>query len=231
MEHPGQISRQQAVIGAVIVLASVAAGGFNHWQSGKSAMEPAYWQHEVVLAPIGADTLATTNSDEPLAQSTLAAMFTVDEQGQLLVDHATKAALDALWWELSETADPLALEHMQTRLRTALPGAAGMRAAALLGSYQAYRLELGSSAPAEAPNDAISIEHQLQREAAVRQRHFDAATAELLFGEEEAYLRALAAAMRVEADESLTAPQKPAHLQELHLRLGDRQAEAAATGR
>lgn len=222
MSYPGRISRRQALIGAAVVLAAIAAGSLNHWQSGGNEAEPAYWQHEAVLIPLDA---------EPSGGTALAAMFSMDEQGQLLVDHVTKAALDALWWELSETTDALALENMQARLRAALPGASGRRAAALLGSYQAYRLELGADAPADTSSDAAAIERQLQRQIAVRQRHFDDATAALLFGEEEAYLRLLAAALRTEAGESTAPPLPSAHPQELHDEALDRQASAAASSR
>jgi lipase chaperone LimK len=230
VKHP-RISRQQAAIGAVVVLGAIAAGAVSHWQSGRGMVEPAYWRHEVVLAPVGADSFGQTAHDEPSIQTALASMFVVDGQGRLLVEHATKAALDALWWELSETADTLTLERVQAELQTAVPGAAGKRAAALLGKYQAYRQELGASLTAETQDGAASLERQLQRQITVRQGHFDDATARLLFGEEEAYWRLLAASMRIEEDESLTAAQKSAHLQELHARFGDRQAETAAPGR
>lgn len=213
-----RISRRQALIGAVVVLAAIAAGSLNHWQSGGNEAEPAYWQHEAILIPL----------DKELSGGiALAAMFSMDEQGRLLVDHVTKAALDALWWELSEAADAaLALENMQGRLRAALPGATGRRAAALLGSYQAYRLELEAEAPADA-SSGDAIERQLQRQIAVRQRHFDDATAALLFGEEEAYLRLLAAAMRTEADELTSIPLP----QELRDEVPGRQAGAAESSR
>jgi lipase chaperone LimK len=229
VKHP-RISRQQAAIGAVVVLGAIAAGAVSHGQSGRGMVEPAYWRHAVVLAPAGADSFGQTAHDGQ-SQTALASMFVVDGQGRLLVDHATKAALDALWWELSETADTLTLERLQAELQTALPGEAGERAAVLLGKYQAYRQELGASLTAETQDDAASLERQLQRQVTVRQRHFDEATAGLLFGEEEAYWRLLAAAMRIEEDESLTAAQKSAHLQELHARFGGRQADAAAPGR
>lgn len=217
----GQVMRRLvqsrgAVRGVAVVLASIVLGGFNYWQARHRAAQPVHWQHEVVLPSLNVES--SVEEDMLPAQSAIAEMFAVDANGQLHIDHETRAALEALWWELRESPEQAALDRMQARLREALPGAAGRHAAMLLGRYQAYQLQLEESESADAQDEGETIERQLQRQVAARQQHFDETTAALLFGEEEAYQRYLSAMMRIESDEALSIAQKTERLQDLRER-------------
>lgn len=218
MEHSRQPARKQTVLVMAVVMAAIAAGAVNHWYLAEKAKGSVYWQHEMVLGPIEADPSDPRPDDEMLTQAALEEMFTVDGQGQLIIDHDTKSALDALWWNwLSDAESGLPLEIVQKKLKVAVPGEAGERASDLLASYQGYQLELAAGALSSAQQDSdAELEQQLQRQLVVRQRHFDSVTAGMLFGAEDRYLRYLLAAMKLEADETLSARQKEALLQELH---------------
>lgn len=150
----------------------------------------------------------------------IASMFHLDPYGQLQIDDKLIAAFEVLRAEF----EPFAAErpqYAQETLLRALPGTAGERAAALFATYQAYRQEL-DRLMAEAMSMQATAEtpaRLFERMHALRRQHFDADTADALFGHEEAQTRYTLEAMRIEQDRSLTPEQRRDRLEALRRQL------------
>ncbi len=165
---------------------------------------------DVVLPP---DPEAAPPAHE--AALVAASPFTVDPLGRLVVSAKTLPVLDN-WLALVPHGQPLAA--IEARLRAELPPLAAERAWRLLQSHAAYRdaeremlRELKAQGPL-APRDL------LDRQMALRRRHFDSVTVQELFGVQEARALYASEVARIFADKRLTEAQQTQRL--LALRMG-----------
>jgi lipase chaperone LimK len=145
----------------------------------------------------------------------------VDHFGGLALDHELRASLDALLEHLPADADAAQIAALREAiLDSQLPFAAAGELADLMESYHTYRRTLDElQAEADAPESLHALEEQLELLAQLRRRHFDDATADALFGREEAHTRYTLAALAVESDPRLTPEKRVARLRELQREL------------
>jgi len=151
----------------------------------------------------------------------IADMFALDPYGQLALDDKLIAAFEVLRAEFGATEPAGQLQRAQDALRRALPGAAGERAGALFQTYLGYRQDLDRlmAEAMAAQDEAIAPERLFERMHALRRQHFDADTADALFGMEEAQARYSLEAARIEQDSSLTPAQRQERLEALRKQL------------
>lgn len=161
-------------------------------------------------APTGGNATAPTEEMTAAELHAVADMFALDPYGQLVVDGKLLAAFDVVSTDFDASAGPEQLQRAQEVLRHALPGDAGQRAADLMAAYQDYRKELAQLSPQSMSmqSNGMTPDRLLERMHALRRQHFDAATADALFGVEEAQARYSLEAMRIEQDVSLSPEQR-----------------------
>lgn len=142
--------------------------------------------------------------------------FSVDSLGRLLVNEKTLPVLDS-WLLLAGRGQPLA--PLEPRLRRELPKLAAERAFGLLQHYAAYRddeRELLRQLKTQAP---LSPRELLDRQMALRRRHFDSVSVQELFGVQEARGLYASEVARIFADTTLSEAQQYQRLMALRMSL------------
>lgn len=241
---PQTTSRRPVVFGATLAAAGLVAGmllwsGDENKDNDTYALVPSspdpardvspQWQQPTTadvpapLTQVAASGKASEPAEEMTAAElqTIADMFSLDPYGQLVVDSKLLAALEVLGTDFSATAGLEHLQRAQEALRRALPGDAGQRAADLMAAYQDYRREVAQLSPQSMSmqNDGMAPDLLLERMHALRRQHFDAATADALFGAEEAQARYSLETMRIEQDVSLSPEQRQERIYALRRQL------------
>lgn len=155
-----------------------------------------------------------------------ARMFDLGLAGDLRVDLETKAALDLIVAELGDNPSAQALEKLERSLRGGLPREAAEQVLAMVQSYRAYTQALATSAALQRPPQSPEEMRQLlAQDAALRRRHFDAATSDALFGVQEAYSRYMLDAQAIDSDPRLSAVEKARRIHALRSALPGEVAE------
>jgi lipase chaperone LimK len=155
-----------------------------------------------------------------------ARMFDLGLAGDLRVDLETKAALDMIVADLGENPSPQAMADLERSLRGGLPREAAEQVLEMVQSHQAYTQALAKSAALQRPpQNPEEMRQLLEQDAALRRRHFDAATSNALFGVQEAYSRYMLDAQAVDSDPRLSAVEKARQLHALRSALPGEGAE------
>ncbi len=164
--------------------------------------------------------VAVPDADDPRAppENTLPAgsPFSLDPLGRLLVNEKTLPVLDS-WLALAGRGQPLA--PLEPRLRSQLPVLAAERAIDLLHRHAAYRddeRELLRQLKTQAP---LSPRELLDRQMALRRRHFDSVSVQELFGVQEARGLYASEVARIFADPHLSEVQQRQRLLALRMSL------------
>lgn len=140
--------------------------------------------------------------------------------GDLSVDTHTRGALDVLLASLGNPPTASELQGLEDALRRAMPGEAATQAIALVRRYVDYtRAAAADSATQQAPTTPDELKALLDKTIALRRKHFDAATAQALFGAEEALSRHALAVQAIEADPQLSYAEKTARIKTLREQL------------
>lgn len=149
-----------------------------------------------------------------------ARLFELGFAGGLVIDGGTRASIEAV---INSLPDPLSeqdLQRLERTLREGLPKDDAERAIKLFTDYRAYTADVQEQmAPLGIPSSLQEANAFFDRMEAIKQRHFDAGTAQALFGPHDAYARITMEAMFVEQDASLTPEQKKARLDALRAQL------------
>lgn len=145
--------------------------------------------------------------------------FAVDDRGELVIDERTPSQLDAALSKTGRRIEPDQLVRLQAEVRSELSGKAGEQAAELIGRYDSYRRALEDEMSRSLPRDPDELYASLNAVIALRRQHFDAESADRMFGKEEAYSRYSIGVMRIEADQTLSAEQKAAKIEALRQEL------------
>ena len=133
-----------------------------------------------------------------------ARLFDLGVAGDLRLDLDTKAALALLVAELGPDPTGERLAALDATLRSGLPREAADQALALMQAWRRYAHEADAATAARTPPDHLDAwARLLDDEAALRRRHFDAATAQALFGAQETWARYTLAARRIAGDPPL----------------------------
>ncbi|AKJ29165.1 lipase secretion chaperone [Caldimonas brevitalea] len=150
----------------------------------------------------------------------LAQLFEIGYAGGLKVNEDTRAALEALMDVLPAPLSQDDLQRIEWTLRDGLPKADADRAIALVRGYRGYVDELSQEADRGAiPDTLAAAREQFARLEAMRQRHFDVATADALFGPHDRHAMVTLEAMFVAQDASLPVDEKRARLATLRAAL------------
>lgn len=140
--------------------------------------------------------------------------------GDLNVDANTRGALDVLLASLGNPPRAAELQGLEEALRRAMPGEAATQAMALVRRYAGYTgAAAADSAGQQAPTTLEELKTLLDKTIALRRKHFDAATAQALFGAEEALSRHALAVQAIEADPQLSYAEKTARIKALREQL------------
>jgi lipase chaperone LimK len=140
--------------------------------------------------------------------------------------------VDALLLEAGEARDPALLKQRLAALaQGTFTAADAQRAVELLDRYVDYRVALAKLKPPADMGDPHALRRSLDDRRRLRERHFDAAEYQALFGAEEDLDRFTLARLEIQRHTGLTPAQKEAALQEAEMSLGEshRIARAQAT--
>lgn len=142
--------------------------------------------------------------------------FSVDALGRLQVSAKTLLVLDS-WLALAGRGQPLA--PLEARLRSQLPALAAERAFGLLQRYAAYRDDERELLKQLKTQHPLSARELLDRQMALRRRHFDSVSVQELFGVQEARGLYASEVARIFADPTLSEAQQHQRLLALRMSL------------
>ena len=149
-----------------------------------------------------------------------ARLFELGFAGGLVIDPQTRTALEILMADMGDPPTPQDLQRIEDALRKGLPAREAEQAIRLVRDYRAYVNEMEQQiAPRGIPATVQEMNALFDDMAAVRQRHFDAGTADALFGAHEVYARYAMEASLIEQDESLSGPARQEQLDRLREQL------------
>lgn len=191
----------------LLLAAASLAGGLAAfwWQDGDNRMptrRTAATAPAAVFAAAPAASPASPENAAPAAESqSMAGLFQQDRDGHLLVTPDTLTAL-----EIACTITPAETGEAPAGLSTS----AWQEAVALTRRYCAYRKV--AQAPQPIPDSPEALAQALQRQSILRQQYFDANTARLLFGNEEAHTHFSLAAITIRNDARLSVDEKERQL-------------------
>jgi len=164
-------------------------------------------------APLSATPRTITGND---AFDRAARLLELGVAGDLSVDANTRGALDVLLTSLGTPPTAAELQGLEDALRRAMPGEAATQAMALVHRYADYtNAAAADSAAQQAPTTPDELKALLDKTIALRRKHFDADTAQALFGAEEALSRHALAVQAIEADPQLSYAEKTARIKTL----------------
>lgn len=144
--------------------------------------------------------------------------FTVTPDGALVINDDTRTVLDMLAGSLPERPDASTMRELEKLARAGLPERAATEISSLLANYLAYKAAEVDLLKQQRADASLSPTDALQQLAALRRRHFDAATANVLFTGDEARMRYDIGAAAINADGRITEiakQEKKAALREL----------------
>jgi len=147
----------------------------------------------------------------------------IDTAGDVIVDDRALSALLDGFAGVERLSDAEVAE-LQRIITAGLPSPAGEQAAKIVGDFYQYQVALRASGAAPA-GDLNSAQAELERTIALRHAYFGEATAERLFGDEQAHARFTLASMRLEADASLSESDKAERRETLRAMLPQRLRE------
>lgn len=162
-------------------------------------------------APPSASTSLPTNPIESAAR-----LLELGVAGDLSVDAHTRGALDVLLSSLSNPPTMAELQQLEAALRRAMPGEAATQAMTLVRRYVDYtQAAAADSTTQQAPTTADELKTLFDKTVALRRKHFDADTAQALFGAEETQTRHAMAVQAIEAEPRVSAADKAARVKAL----------------
>jgi lipase chaperone LimK len=206
------------MVGAATAAIAVGALFWPHGEEdGSSQTTP---QGASTAAPLATGTAATSISAHPTHGSNpfdqAARLLELGVSGDLSIDTHTRGALDVLLASLGSPPAPVELQVLEDALRRAMPGEAATQAMALVRRYVNYTSAAAAdSATQQAPSTPDELKALLDKTIALRRKHFDADTAQALFGAEEAQTRHALAVQAIEADPQLSQADKAARIKTL----------------
>ncbi len=151
---------------------------------------------------------------------TTARLFELGLSGDLTVDVNTRGTLDVLQAELGPNPTEADYQRLEDAMRRAMPGEAATQAMALVRHYADYTRSAAADAGSQQPpTTADELKALLDKTAALRRSHFDASTAQALFGAEEAQTHHDLAAQALQADTRLSPQEKASKLEALSAQL------------
>jgi hypothetical protein len=194
--------------------------------AGQEVLVEDPWQAAARAELAAASQEPSSRPDLSALAADLPQMFPLDQQGRIEVGPDLQAVLDALSSRLLAEALPGDLDWLLQELDSALGAGTGQQAAQLLRRYYGYRREADSLSRQPRLDSLAAMQQHLQDTIALRRRHFDRKTADLLFGLEEARSLYGIRAMQIEVDESLSGAEKAARIEALQQSLPSEVARA-----
>lgn len=214
------LSRTQLMLGSALVALAVTAilwprGGDD--TSPNTPLGEQATRHTSGAAPAAAPATTAAHTD-PFGRA--ARLLELGVAGDLQVDENTRGALDVLLASLSTPPTPAELDQLEAALRRAMPGEAATQAIALVRRYASYTQAAAADSSAQQPPTTLGeLNALLDKTIALRRKHFDAETAQALFGSEEAQTRHVLALQAIEADTQLSAADKAARVKALRAQM------------
>jgi lipase chaperone LimK len=151
--------------------------------------------------------------------------LSADSDGQLVINHETRMAIENLLARLKGDTRPEELRSLQAGIHEGpLPETAARQLADLVGRYHAYQpvaneVQDNHVLQAEGLEAVESLLALTRRTETQRREHFGPADADGLFGYEEAHTRYTLEMMRLEEDKTLTVAQRAARAAEIEASL------------
>ncbi len=216
MSTLSSLSRTQLVAGTALVALAVAAV---FWP--RSGGDTQHTEQRVEPASPGAMSAMPASAPATAIPGTApidnaARLLELGVAGDLSVDAHTRGALDVLLAALSTPPTAAELQRLEAALRRAVPGEAASQAMALVGRYVDYTQAAATDhAVQQAPTTPDELKALLDKTIALRRQHFDADTAQALFGADEAQTRHALALQDIDADPQLSAADKAARVKAL----------------
>lgn len=151
------------------------------------------------------------------------------DAGDSFLTPALRHQFDALLLEAGEVRDPGALKQRLAALaQQQFPASHAQRATELLDRYVNYRVALSGLKPPADIGDPRALRQSLEQRQRLRERHFDEAEYQALFGAEEELDRFTLARLEIQRHPQLTPEQKDEALRRAEQELGASQRAARA---
>ncbi len=168
----------------------------------------------------GAAPWVVTVSDAMGATMDASRLFELGFAGGLVIDNDTRASIEALLNSMPEDLSDADLARLERTLRQGLPKEDAEKALKLVTDYRGYTQDIRDQMqPQGIPNNMQEARTLFDQMEALKRRHFDAATANALFGQADNYARLTMEAMFVQQDSSLSDEQKKAQLDALRAQM------------
>ncbi len=142
-------------------------------------------------------------------------VFSVNKNGELVLDDGTKARLDILVSGLPENATRHELQAVEASAITGLPPQAAHKALRILNGYIGYQRAEAALSAGFSNENGIGAEEMFAKIIALRRQHLGADPADALFGSQEAQDRYGIQLALINADQKLSAQQKLARIDQL----------------
>ncbi|HET7794663.1 MAG TPA: lipase secretion chaperone [Rhizobacter sp.] len=168
----------------------------------------------------GAADGAVTISDAMGLTMDAARLFQLGFGGGLVVDADTRASIEALVNALPPEPSAQDLERLERTLRAGLPKEEAEKAYKLVNGYRSYTREVQREMmPLGIPQTREQAAAFFDQMDSVKRRHFDGATAQALFGDDDRYARLSMEASFVQMDGALSPDQKRQAIEALRAQL------------
>ncbi len=220
-------SRIFVFLGATAVLA--ALGGWFTSSRPDESLLPADSNASRALAPAdnAAERAAANVDNDKVVEIDVmgnrldaSRLFDLGFAGGLNIDQQTRATLDTLLMNMSDTPAVQEIEKLEWTLRNGLPKDDADKAIKMFHGYRAYlgdmKGELQQMGIPDTPAVANAYFDQL---ALLQRRHFDEATAAALFGQENLNARLVMQAALISQNEALSESDKQQQLEQLRTQL------------
>ncbi len=150
--------------------------------------------------------------------------ITVDNNGDVNVDHNTKELLEASFTQITLDLSQHEIEELQDLIRLGVPGKAGEQAAKVFADYYGYRVAETNFMDASSSYDIDNVVTNFEQIVAIRRAELGYDVAEKLFGLEEINTKYMIDSMKIESDNTLSREEKDAQQELLSGKYEERKA-------
>lgn len=211
----------------VVAVAAALALGVAHWQ--RASLSAFLAEPATDAAHAAEMTLRERKAAHSAPSRHQAAGSALPAAADAFLTPALRHQLDALLLEAGEVRDPAALKlRLASLARQRFAPADAQRAVELLDRYVDYRVAVSALKPPADMGDPHALRQSLEERRRLRERHFDEAEYQALFGSEEELDRFTLARLEIQRNPQLTATQKQSALQQAEQELGTAHRAARA---
>lgn len=180
----------------------------------QASREPVRLSRAAISAHYGPSLAVPGHLPNALVPPAAPGMFSLNQDGALIVDPAVAYKLDILLAQLPERATLQEMQRVEERVKAGLPDDAAREAVDLLRRYAAYR-NAETELELSARRDGTTAETLLGQLIALRRTHLGPAVADAMFASREAQAMFGIQSVRIQADPALNGKEKRQRIESL----------------